>query len=58
MIVKREGEGWSLVAQVDHAVHAGEISRAWRGGPFGDGAVSDRFVYATTHHELGCRVSD
>lgn len=58
MIVKREGEGWSLVAQVDHAVHAGEISRAWRGGPFGDGAVSDSLVYATTHHDLGWRESD
>jgi hypothetical protein len=53
VIVKREAEGWTLIRQMDHAAHCGEISRAWRSGPFGDGAVSSSLEYAAATHDLG-----
>jgi hypothetical protein len=53
VIVKREAEGWTLIRQMDHAAHCGEISRAWRSGPFGEGAVSSSLEYAAATHDLG-----
>jgi hypothetical protein len=53
VIVKREPDGWTLIRQMDHAAHCGEISRAWRSGPFGDGAVSGSLEYAAGTHDLG-----
>jgi len=53
VIVRRDADGWTLVRQMDHAEHCGEISRAWRSGPFGDGAVSISLEYAATMHDLG-----
>ncbi|MGH7776469.1 MAG: DUF3891 family protein [Candidatus Dormibacterales bacterium] len=58
MIVKREGEGWSLIAQVDHGAHTGEIARAWREGPFGPDAVSDSLLLAAAQHDRGWREWD
>src|SRR4029077_15020216 len=53
LIVKREADGWTLIRQMDHAAHCGEISRAWRSGPFGDKAVSHSLEYAAATHDLG-----
>ena len=53
MIVKQEADGWTLIRQMDHAAHCGEISRAWRSGPFGDNAVSRSLEYAAATHDLG-----
>jgi hypothetical protein len=53
VIVRREADGWTLIRQMDHAAHCGEISRAWRSGPFGDGAVSSSLEYAAGAHDLG-----
>ena len=35
MIARREGEGWTLIRQMNHAAHCVELARAWRAGPFG-----------------------
>ena len=53
MIVRPEADGWTLIRQMDHAAHCGEISRAWRSGPFGEGAVSSALEYAAGTHDLG-----
>jgi hypothetical protein len=53
VIVRREADGWTLIRQMDHAAHCGEISRAWRSGPFGHNAVSRPLEYAAATHDLG-----
>ena len=53
MIVRREAQGWTLIRQMDHAAHCAEIARAWRSGPFGDGAVSAALEDAAGRHDLG-----
>jgi Protein of unknown function (DUF3891) len=58
VIVRREGEGWTLIRQMDHAAHCGEISRAWRSGPFGKDAVSASLEYAAGYHDLGWTETD
>jgi hypothetical protein len=52
-MVRREGGGWTLIRQMDHASHCGEIARAWRSGPFGAGAVSAALEDAAGRHDLG-----
>lgn len=52
MIVRRSTDGWSVIAQADHAQHAGKIAEAWNDGPFG-GSISDSLRYATAHHDAG-----
>ena len=58
MIVRREGEGWTLIRQMDHAAHCREISRAWHSGPFGKEAVSASLEYAAAYHDLGWTETD
>ena len=58
MIVRREGTGWTLIRQMDHAAHCGEISRAWRSGPFGRDAVSPSLEHAAANHDLGWSTVD
>lgn len=58
MIVRREGDGWTLIRQMDHAAHCAEISRAWRSGPFGREAVSASLEYAAGYHDLGWTETD
>jgi Protein of unknown function (DUF3891) len=58
VIVRREGEGWTLIRQMDHAAHCREISRAWRSGPFGKEAVSASLEYAAGYHDLGWTETD
>jgi hypothetical protein len=53
VIVRREGEGWTLIRQLDHAAHCGELARAWRAGPFGVASVSASLEYAAAFHDLG-----
>jgi hypothetical protein len=53
MIARREGDGWTLVRQMDHAAHCAELARAWRGGPFGRDSVSASLEYAAGYHDLG-----
>jgi len=53
MIVKAEDGGWTLIRQMDHATHCGQIARAWRAGPFGAAAVSSSLEYAAGYHDLG-----
>jgi hypothetical protein len=58
MIVRREGEGWTLINQIDHAQHCGEIARAWGMGPYGQGSVSKSLEYAAEYHDLGWAEAD
>jgi hypothetical protein len=53
VIVRHEGGAWTLIRQMDHAAHCGQIARAWRSGPFGADAVSAALEYAAGHHDLG-----
>jgi Protein of unknown function (DUF3891) len=53
VIVRREGNGWTLIRQMDHAAHCAEISRAWRSGPFGKDSVSAALECAAGYHDLG-----
>ncbi|HLZ95772.1 MAG TPA: DUF3891 family protein [Candidatus Dormibacteraeota bacterium] len=53
MIVRHEEGWWTLVRQMDHAAHCGQIARAWRSGPFGADAVSAALEYAAGYHDLG-----
>jgi hypothetical protein len=53
LITRREGEGWTLIRQMDHAAHCGELARAWRAGPFGHGSVSPALEYAAGYHDQG-----
>lgn len=53
MIVRRVDGSWSLVHQIEHARHAGEIGDAWRAGPFGGEQITDSLREATTRHDLG-----
>jgi hypothetical protein len=53
MIARREGEGWTLIDQMDHAQHCAEIARAWRRGPAGAASVSKSLEYAAGYHDLG-----
>ncbi len=53
MIVRREGNGWTLIRQMDHAAHCAELARAWRAGPFGASSVSASLEYAAGYHDLG-----
>jgi hypothetical protein len=53
MIARREGDGWTLIRQMDHAAHCGELARAWRAGPFGADSVSASLEYAAGYHDLG-----
>jgi len=41
MIVKRDNDCWSLIAQIDHASHAAAISDAWKLGPYGGEEISE-----------------
>lgn len=53
MIARREGEGWTLIRQMDHAAHCAELARAWRAGPYGQDSVSSSLEYAAGYHDLG-----
>jgi len=53
MIARREGDGWTLIRQMDHAEHCAELARAWRAGPFGSDSVSASLEYAAGYHDLG-----
>jgi hypothetical protein len=53
MIARREGDGWTLIRQMDHAAHCAELARAWRAGPFGRNSVSASLEYAAGYHDLG-----
>lgn len=53
MIVRREGTGWAVVNQHDHAAHAGKIAAAWHTGPFGPLPLAEHLVRATTLHDNG-----
>jgi hypothetical protein len=53
MITRREGDGWTLIRQMDHAAHCAELARAWRAGPFGPDSVSASLEYAAGYHDLG-----
>jgi hypothetical protein len=54
VIVRREGDGWILIRQMDHATHCGRVARAWREGPFGGPAsVSSALEHAAGYHDLG-----
>jgi Protein of unknown function (DUF3891) len=53
MIARREGGGWTLIRQMDHAAHCAELARAWRAGPFGRDSVSAPLEYAAGYHDLG-----
>jgi Protein of unknown function (DUF3891) len=53
VISRREGDGWTLIRQMDHAAHCGELARAWRAGPFGADSVSASLEYAAGYHDLG-----
>jgi uncharacterized protein DUF3891 len=58
MIVRREGGGWTLINQTDHAKHCGEIARAWQLGPYGATSVSKSLQYAAEYHDLGWAEAD
>jgi len=58
VIVRREGDGWTLIRQVDHAAHCGRLARAWRDGPFGKDAVGPSLEHAATHHDVGWTDND
>ena len=58
MIVKQEGQGWTLIDQMDHALHCAEIARAWRLGPSGRDSVSKSLEYAAGYHDLGWTEAD
>jgi hypothetical protein len=53
VIARREGGGWTLIRQMDHAAHCAELARAWRAGPFGRDSVSASLEYAAGYHDLG-----
>jgi len=53
VIARREGDGWTLVRQMDHAAHCAELARAWRVGPFGRDSVAASLEYAAGYHDLG-----
>jgi hypothetical protein len=53
MIARREGDGWTLIRQMDHAAHCGDLARAWRAGPFGADSVSASLEYAAGIHDMG-----
>ncbi len=53
MITRREGNGWTLIRQMDHAAQCREIALAWRAGPFGAGEVSSSLEYAAGYHDVG-----
>ncbi len=58
MIVTRDGNGWTLIRQVDHAQHAGAISDAWARGVFGAQDISPSLRNATSGHDLGWTEAD
>jgi hypothetical protein len=53
LIARREGDGWTLIRQIDHAAHCAVLARAWRAGPWGPGSVSASLEYAAGYHDLG-----
>jgi hypothetical protein len=53
VIARQEGEGWTLIRQMDHALHCRELARAWRSGPFGADSVSASLEYAAAYHDVG-----
>jgi hypothetical protein len=53
MIARQDDGGWTLIRQMDHAAHCGELARAWRAGPFGKDSVSASLEYAAGYHDLG-----
>ena len=53
MIARQEGDGWTLIRQMDHAAHCRELARAWRSGPFGADSVSASLEYAAGYHDVG-----
>jgi hypothetical protein len=54
VIVRREGDGWIVIRQMDHATHCGKVARAWRDGPFGGPeSVTSSLEYAAGYHDLG-----
>jgi Protein of unknown function (DUF3891) len=58
MIVREEAGAWSLIRQMDHATHCGNLAREWRRGPYGATSVSDSLEYAAGHHDLGWTETD
>jgi len=53
VIVRRYGDGWMLIRQIDHAAHCGKLSQAWRSGPHGPDSISPAIEHAAGRHDLG-----
>jgi hypothetical protein len=53
VIVRRDGDGWTLIRQIDHAAHCGKLSQAWRSGPNGPDSISEALEQAASRHDLG-----
>jgi len=58
VIVRRDGDGGTLIRQVDHVAHCGRLARAWRDRPFGRDSVSASLEHAATHHNVGWTDND
>lgn len=56
MVVRRLGDEWVLVRQLDHALHSGELAEAWSRGPFG--TLHPGLVTAARIHDIGWREWD
>ncbi len=53
MIVRREDSGWTLIRQIDHAAHCGQLAQAWRSGRYGPDSISPALEHAAGRHDLG-----
>jgi hypothetical protein len=58
MIVRQLEGSWVLIRQVDHAVHAGKLTDAWKAGPFGGDQITSSLREATARHDLGWTEAD
>jgi hypothetical protein len=58
VIVRRDGDRWILIKQMDHARHCGDIADAWRAGMCGPDSVSPSLAYAARWHDLGWTEED
>jgi Protein of unknown function (DUF3891) len=56
MVVRKLGDEWILIRQLDHARHAGELADAWSGGPFGP--LRAPLIDAARLHDVGWRTWD
>jgi hypothetical protein len=54
VIARRDGDGWILIRQMDHAAHCGRVASAWRDGPYGGpDSISSALERAAGYHDLG-----